>query len=466
MNKLGLLSSVVFAFFLTPSVQAQQTNTNPVVVKDVEQKKFLDIQVVKSKSGVEAWLVEDHSLPIISLDMGFIGSGSVNDPMNKQGLSRLVSNTMDEGAGKYDSQAFQKRLSDKSISLYFSSGRDNFSVSLKTLSKNKDLAFELLDVALNEPRFDEEPVERMRQANLSRIKSSLSKPDWLAARLMNDRIYGSDVYGQNSGGSLTSMAAITIEDLKEFTKNQIGKNRVKLSVVGDITAKELSQRIDEVFADMPEVNPAHKTEDVALDLTKNYIHEMDIPQSSVIIVGQGIDRFDPDYQAAKVTNFILGGGGFGSRLTEEAREEKGLTYGIYSSLSSLDRVDLFTISTSTKNETVDEMLKVIEGQISSIIENGVSEEELNNAKSYLIGSLPLSLSSTDKISSLMLSLQLSGREIDYLEDREQKIKAVTVADIKRVAQRILSQPRSSFIVGRPDDMDGTFEYVTDIPNAE
>ena len=438
----------------------------PVEPQEPVQEKFLDIKLVKSESGVEAWLVEDHSLPIISMDIGFIGAGSINESLEKQGLARLASNTMDEGAGEYDSKSFQKLLSDKSISFRFSSGRDNFQASLKTLTKNKDLAFELLDVALNQPRFDEEPVERRKQANLSRIRSSIANPDWIASRILNDRIYGNDPYAQNSGGTLTTLQALTTEDLKSFVENQISRRGLKISVVGDITASELKERMDKIFGDMNAGLPKSPLPMVELDLGTNYIHEMDIPQSVITIVGEGIDRFDPDYQAAKVMNFILGGGGFGSRLMEEAREKRGLTYGIYSSLSNLDRANLFTVSTSTKNASVQEMLDIIKSEIQKMQEEGVTEAELANAKSYLIGSLPLSLTSTDKISGLMLSLQLSGREQDYLEVREKEIEALTSEDIQRAARRILSGNFSTFIVGNPSHLKNEYIHVVDIPNAE
>ena len=185
--------------------------------------KVLDIEQVTSPGGIKAWLVEDHSVPVIAMQFGFRGVGGALDPVDKQGLSRMLSNTLDEGAGELDSQTFQKELRDLSIGLSFGSDRDDFSGSLKTLSQNKKRAFELTALALTKPRFDEEPVKRMREANQSRIRSSLTDPDWMTARIMNDRAFEGHVYSQNSGGSLSSLEKISPEDLRAFHKNNIGK---------------------------------------------------------------------------------------------------------------------------------------------------------------------------------------------------------------------------------------------------
>lgn len=217
--------------------------------------KILDIQEVASETGISAWLAEDHSLPVIALTFTFLDSGTALDPQEKQGLVRMLSNTMDEGAGDLDSQSFQKALSDHSITLVFSAGRDGFGGDLKTLTRNKDKAFELLRLALTAPRFDDEPVARMRAANMARIRSSLSDPEWVSARILNDRMFESHPYAMNSGGSLTSLAAITTADLKRFHKTFLTRDRLLIAAAGDITADELKTRLDAVFGALPAAAP-------------------------------------------------------------------------------------------------------------------------------------------------------------------------------------------------------------------
>lgn len=440
-----------------------------------QHHKFLNIQPVTSKSGITAWLVEDHSLPIIALDYAFEGAGTKNDPLEKQGLTHLASNTMDEGAGDLDAQEFQKMLQDHSVSLSFSASRDHFSGHLKTLTKNKDKAFSLLALALNDPRFDDDAITRMRNANQSRIRSSLANPKWLAARLQNDRLFEGHAYALNSGGTLSSLDAITAEDLRAFQKT-LGKNQLVIAVVGDITAQDLARHLDAVFGGLPDVAHEAPQKQVLQNAGSTYLYKQNIPQSIIEIAQDGISRQDKDFYSAYVMNFILGASGFGSRLMEEIREKRGLTYGVYSYFRNYDEADLLNVSTSTENKNVPEMLSLIHAQWDKMKETPVSEEELAQAKSYLIGSLPLSLTSTGSISSLLLSLQLEHLPLDYLDTRADKINSVSVSDIQRVSQRLLDVDKmTTIIVGNTDNialMRGNtkekldVKTITELPNVE
>ncbi len=436
------------------------------------QDKFLDIQEVTSGSGIKAWLVEDHSLPIISMNYAFRGSGAKNDPYEKQGLARLASNTMDEGAADLESQTFQKMLQDNSISLSFSAGRDHFSGSLKTLSQNKDMAFDLLNKALTEPRFDDEPLSRMREANKSRIRSSLSNPNWIAARLQNDRLFEGHEYAMNSGGTLSSLEKITAEDLHKFHEG-LGRNRLIIGVAGDITAKELKQRLDDIFAELPVIEREDPRKIKLSNEGKAYLFRQNIPQTIIKIAQPGVNRQDEDFYSAYLMNFILGASGFGSRLMEEIRENRGLTYGIYSYFSQFEEADILNVSTSTANENVEEMVSLISEEWQKMRETPVSEKELEQAKSYIIGSLPLSLTSTDSISGILLSLQLDDLPVDYLDTRADKINAVSASDIAAVCKRLLDIEKMTLImVGDPPDIasltigNHAVSEVTELPNVE
>jgi zinc protease len=459
MNKISHLILFVLFLAIAPFTACAEDT--------LEDKKFLDIQQIETASGIKIWLVEDHSLPIISVDFAFRNAGAKQDPADKQGLSILASNTMDEGAGQYNSEAFQQLLADHSISLRFASGRDDFSGSLKTLSRKKDIAFELLELALTTPRFDAEPLERMRAANLARIQRSRAKPEWMAARLMNDIAYGNHPYAQNSGGTLTTLQNITADDLNTFVKDRLALNNLVIAVVGDITPEDLSQTLENVFGKLPKTAALKDIPDLTLKNTNTttlYAH--DIPQTIIRITQAGIDRDDPDFYTASIMNYILGGSGFGSRLMEEIREKRGLTYGIYSGLSQSNHIDTLNVSTSTKNETTREMLDLIKAEWQKMKNQPVTEAELADAKSYLIGSMPLSLSSTDNISSLLLGLQLDGLPIDYLDQRADKINAVTQSDISRVAAALLTPDQMiTILVGTPENITPT-NIVETLPNVD
>lgn len=429
--------------------------------------KVLDIQQVTSPGGIKAWLMEDHSVPVIAMQFGFRGVGGALDPADKQGLSRMLSNTLDEGAGELDSQAFQKELRDLSIALSFGSDRDDFSGSLKTLSQNKKRAFGLTALALTKPRFDEEPVKRMREANQSRIRSSLTDPEWIAARIMNDRAFEGHVYSQNSGGSLSSLEKIGPEDLRAFHKNNIGKNNLVVAVSGDMTKEELAATLDKIFGGLPDVKPPVQAPDIALqNAGKVFVFKKDIPQTIVEMLQPGIDRHHPDYQLAQVMNFVLGSSGFGSRLTEEIREKRGLTYGIYSYFIDMRHFDGLQVSTSTETKNTAEMISLVKVEWEKMKNEPIREQELLDAKSYLIGSLPLSLTSTDDIAGLLLSLQMDDMPVDYLEQREDKIKSATTTDVQRVAKELLDSSKMiTVLTGNPENIPGAVP-VEKLPNVE
>jgi zinc protease len=429
--------------------------------------RFLPIKEIKTESGLSVWLVEDHSLPIIAMQYLFLDSGTSLDPDNKQGLVRMLSNTMDEGAGDLDSHSFQKALADNSISLSFSAGRDGFGGQVKTLSRNKDLAFSLLEKAMSSPRFDDEPVARMRDANITRIKSSMGRPEWMSARLVNDRAFENHPYGKNSGGTLSSLQTITPDDLRTFKKDYLTKDRLLVAITGDITPEEVKASLDKTFSALKDKAGSQKISDVTLQNGgKTFLYERPIPQTIIEITMPSFGHTDPDYYALQVMNYILGGGGFGSRLMDEVREKRGLTYGIYSSLQDFRHANLIGISTSTKNESLAEVLNIIQKVLKDMQSKVVTDKELADAKSYIIGSMPLALSSTDQIASIALTLLMNGFPMDYLDNYADRINAVTAEDVQRVATRVL-KPESmlTVLVGKPTGIENAI-VVESLPNVQ
>jgi zinc protease len=434
----------------------------------IARENVLDIQEVTSPKGIKAWLVEDHSIPVISIEISFTGAGALTDPKSKQGLSRMLSNMLDEGAGDLSSQAFQKELRDQSISLSFSSSRDTFNGSLKTLKTNKDRALELLKLSLTKPRFDAEPLSRMRAANESRIRSSVSDPEWIAARIMNDQAFSGHAYAMNTGGTLSTLKTITSADLKKSMQENFSLENLKIGVCGDITETELQKLLDDVFGALPAKRKTQtKTDDITLQNQGSIaLYKKEIPQTIIEIMQPGLDKNHPDYHGAQVMNQILGASGFGSRLTDEIREKRGLTYGIYSYLFNLEHSDTLAVSTSTGNENVQEMLGLIRTEWDKMKQAPPSTQELTDAKTYMIGALPLSLTSTDKIASLLASLQSDGLPIDYLENRNTAIRSATPDDILRISKTLLNADQfTTVLVGAPQNVTPTIT-VEKLPNVE
>jgi len=427
---------------------------------------FLPITAFKTPGGFDVWFVEDKTLPIIAMQFWFDESGSAHDRLDQQGLARMLSNTLDEGAGDLNAQDFQKALNDHSITLLFDASRDGFGGRLKTLTRTQDKAFDLLAKALSSPRFEEEAINRMRDANIARIMDAMSDPQWIAARILNDKMFEGHPYAQNSGGTIASLSSLTADDLKSFKSDALTQDRLKIVITGDLDQETASQAVDQIFSSLPQKSSLSSIANVTLqNQSKTFLFEKDVPQSVIEIALPAFGHDDPDYYALQVLNYIFGGAGFGSRLMEEAREKRGLTYGIYSSIDTYKQIDVLSISTSTKNESVGEMLSVIKDVMKNLRENPVSEKELNDAKLFLTGSMPLMLSSTDSIASTILSLRIEDLPIDYYDGYAQKIKAVTISDLQRVAERIL-HPESmvTILVGKPENVPNTTP-ITTIPNV-
>lgn len=453
---LFILAIIAFVLFIAVQAQAQKT-----------EKPFINIQEIKTGNGLTLWHVEDRTLPIVSLKFMVKGHGTTLDPDDKQGMIRLLSNTMDEGAGKLNGQDFQKQLSDHSISLAFNAGRDYFGGDLITLSRNKEKAFELLTLSISQPRFDEEAIVRMGDANITRIKSSLSEPDWIAARILNDKFFQGHPYSKNSGGTISGLKSITPDHLKAAHKKILSKNNLLIASAGDISANEISQAVDRIFYSLPLDTEKNSIKNLTyIKNTKPYLFEKDIPQTMVEIMIPTFDQKDPDYYALQVLNYIFGGAGFGSRLMQTAREERGLTYGIYSDLQDMDYADMMSISTSTKNESVVEMMAIITSEMEKLKTTKVGEKELQNAKSYITGSMPLALKSTGDFADIALSLQAQEKPIDYLEHYDDRINSVTSDDILRVAKRVLIKENMvTVLVGMPINLNNITK-IESIPNVE
>ena len=408
------------------------------------------IDRVRSSGGIEAWLVEDHSVPVVSLRVIFRG-GSALDPADKLGLANMTASLLDEGAGPYDSQAFQRRLEDLSISLSFEDGLDTFGGSLKTLSANKETAFDLFRLAMTEPHFDPEAVERIRSGILARIRRSAADPDYLVGRLWWSRAFPDHPYGRPTNGTVETVSRIDQSDLKGFVARRLARDTMYIGVVGDITPAELAPVLDRVFGDLP-AQAAPYTLPAAEPKAGGTIAfiERPVPQSVVLFGKAGLKRADPDFYAAFVMNHILGGGSFSSRLYQEVREKKGLAYSIGTYLYPLDWSPLILGSVATQNARVGESIALIRQEWSRLASGGVSEEELAAAKAYLTGSYVLQFDNTDKISRLLVSIQLDDLGIDYIDKRNGYIEAVTRADIARVAKRLLNAKVLSFsVVGQP-----------------
>lgn len=408
--------------------------------------RAVTIERVTSPGGIEAWLVQDHVNPIIAVDIAFKG-GSAADPAGKGGLAEMVGGLLDEGAGDLDSQAFHGKLEDLAIGFGFSAGPDDFHGHVQTVTANRETAFDLLRLSLSQPRFDADAVERVRGQILTILAGELQNPNVVARRAFAQAIYPDHPYGLPGDGTPESIKSITADDLKAWVKARLGRDVMTISVVGDITPGELAGLLDRTFGALPAKADPIALADVEPKATGDVqVIRRSIPQSVVMFGEPGLKRDDPDWYAAYVMNYILGGGGLSSRLMTEVRVKRGLAYGVYTYLAPRDHSALLAGSVATRNDRVRDSLAVIREEWRRMAERGATAEELADAKTYLNGSFPLQLESTRAIAGLLEAIQLDHLGIDYLDRRSRLIDAVTLADIRRVAARLLDEHRLSFVV--------------------
>lgn len=413
----------------------------------------VDVQRVESKGGVTALLVEDHTNPIINVRFVFRG-GSALDPNGMEGLANMVSGLLDEGAGQLDSQAFQQRLEELVVSLSFSASRDTFGGSLSTLTRTRDEAFSLLQLALSQPRFDEEPVQRIRSQILANLRHESEDPDAIAGKTLFRTLFDGHVYGRPKSGSPETVNAITSQALHTFVSERFARNNLVIGVVGDITANELATLLDETFGDLPAEASDWAIANVAPPATgSQVVVRKNVPQSAILFAQKGPKRDDPDFYAAYVMNYVLGGGGFSSRLYSEVREKRGLAYSVYSYLTPYDYAALILGGSGTANARVTETLDVLRSEWKRLADNGVSEEELADAKTYLTGSYPLRFTASGRIAGMLTGIQLDNLGMDYFDKRNTYIDAVTLEDVNRVARQWLDPDDLTIvIVGEPENL--------------
>jgi len=409
------------------------------------------IQDVRSPGGIRAWLVEEHTFPLVSMSFSFAG-GAAADPTGKSGLANFLSGMLDEGAGDLDSEAFRERRDILSAKLSFEARSDRFAGDFQTLTESRDESFALLGLALSRPRFDEEPMRRIRDQILLGIEDDEQDPENIAFEAWRARAFGTHPYGSNLQGTPASVAAITATDLRGLSRRVLTRDTLIVSVVGDIDASTLGRLLDATFLTLPAKGEAVPVAELTVPPGPSLaVIDRDSTQSIIQFGAEGLKRSDPDYLAAYVMNDMLGGSGFGSRLTDEIREKRGLTYSIYTTLLPLEHGAVFLGGAATRNEKAGETLELIRHELRRFADEGPSQQELDDARTYITGSYALNFDSSTKIADQLQSIQELNLGIDYIDRRNGLIEALTLADIRRVAKRLIDSERLIVtVVGRPE----------------
>ena len=422
------------------------------LVASLPARAEVQIQEVTSAGGLTAWLVEEPSIPFVAMEVRFRGGASLDDP-EKRGAINLMTGLLEEGAGDLDARGFAEAQEDLASYFGFDVDRDALSVSARFLTENREASIALLREALVNPRFDAEAVERVRGQVLSIIQSDAKDPNDIAGRTFGEIAYGDHPYAHPVNGTLESVAALTRDDLLAAHRAVLARDRIYIGVVGDITPEELGPMLDSLLGDLPETGaPMPPMADVSLPGGMTVV-DFPVPQSVALFGQKGISQSDPDFFAALILNQVLGGGGFQSRLMDEVREKRGLTYGVYSYLASRDLANVYMGSVSSSNDLIAEAIAVIREEWERAATEGITQKELEDAKTYITGSYPLRFDGNATIANILVGMQMLGLPIDYIETRNDKVDAVTLDDVKRVAAELLEPENLHFVVvGQPEGL--------------
>lgn len=413
----------------------------------------MDIREITTDSGIKAWFVHNDTVPIVTIRFAFDG-GSSQDPEDMTGMAYLMSGLFDEGAGDLDSEAFQKQLDVAGAEMSFDADKDEMYGSMRMVSDKTDEAFDLLRLAVNEPRFDQRPVDRIRGQIEASILADSRDPQEQAEIEFAKAIYGDHPYARRDKGTPESLDRIEPDDLAAFHERMFAKSNLHVAVVGDIDAETLKGKLDAIFGGLPH-KPDLKTvgrADLHLDQTVRVDYAL--PQTTIRLAYPGVARDDPDFFAAYIMNHILGGGTFSSRLFEEVREKRGLAYGVGSGLVSRRHSDSLMIGTATSSKSADKTLDIMRDVAKTLADDGVTEEELAEAKKNIIGAYAISnLDSSSAIASTLVDLQIEKLGIDYIDRREKLINDVTKDQVDAAAKRLLLAKPAIMIVG-PEAKEG------------
>lgn len=414
-----------------------------------------EVQIVTSPGGITAWLVREPAIPMLALEISF-DTGARLDPPEAQGATYFLSTMLDEGTGDMDGAAYQAAAQTLALRYGFSAGRESFSVSAKMLTENLDESVALLRAALTAPRFDAEPLERMRASILSDLRSDEADPDHLAARAWRKAVYGGDVQARDPRGSAADVEKISAEDLRAARLRALNRRGMSIGAVGDVSPEQLGLLLDRLLGDLPDAPlPQEPVLDVKTDGALQVV-TFDTPQAVARLVGPGLRRHDPDFFPAYVMNHILGGGGFTSRLMVEVREKRGLTYGVWSYLVAEERQGLYVAGVSSDNKRIGTAVEVIKAEWRRMAEQGPTAAELEAAKRYLTGAYPLRFDSNGKIARQLVGIMSLGYTPDYIRKRNAWVEAVTLEDVKRVAKRLLDADGLHVtVVGKPEGLPGS-----------
>lgn len=407
----------------------------------------LDIKRTVLPNGLVVLYSEKHSLPIVMVTL-LVKASQLNEPQEKAGLANLAAELLTEGTKNRKSIEISDEIEFIGASLDASAGSDYTTITLSVLKKDINKGFDLFSDILLNPIFPQEEIDRKRELIKGFLRQREEEPSFLAGRAFKKWVFGEHPYGRLTEGSVETVDNIKRENLIKFHSDYFLPNNSILSVVGDLTSEELDAFIEKYLSEWKKAElPSRVVEKLSSEKKKKIIKiDRDLTQANIILGNLGISRDNPDYYAVSVMNYILGGGGFASRLMQSIRDEMGLAYDVHSFFSAGEEEGSFQVSIQTKNESANTAIDEILKQIDRIKKERVSNQELSDAKSYLTGNFPIRLDTNKKIADFLANVEFYNLGLDYVEKYPVYVNSVTKEDILRVAQRYLDSENYVLVV--------------------
>ena len=410
----------------------------------------IDIQHWQTSTGADVYFVENHDLPIIDISTNF-AAGSARDTQPKAGLAALTRHVMTLGAAGLSDEEISKRMADVGAILGGDFDADRAGFSLRTLSseRERDQALDIYTRIMHQPDFPAPILEREKARVIAGLKEAMTRPASIASKAFMTKLYGNHPYALEEGSDPQTVAGITRDDLQQFYANTYGAKNATIAMIGDMSRAQAEQIADRISQGLPQADEAAPLPDVK-NLDQPQLVRIPHPatQAHILLGYPGVSRGDPDYFPLYVGNYILGGGGFVSRLTEEVRENRGLAYSVYSYFMPMSQRGPFQLGLQTKREQTDEALKVVQETLDKFVRQGVTAEELKAAKQNIVGGFPLRIDSNAKILDYLAVIGFYKLPLNYLDNFTKQVESVTAAQIKDAfTRRLKTDKMLTVIVG-------------------
>jgi len=398
-------------------------------------------------TGLTVLVIEEHSLPIVQIH-ALVKAGSAQDPPEKAGLANFVASLLDEGTTTRTAGQIAEQIEFVGGSLQTRAAEDFTTVTARVLKKDLDLGFELLADVIQHPAFAEAELERVRAQLLGQIQSEKDDPGQVAAKVFRQLVFEGHPYRWPVNGTEETLPHVTRQDLQTFHAREYLPNQTILAVVGDVNADQVRAELAKHFAAWKRGSAATRPHRALPSIEKPVVRliEKDLTQATIMLGHGSMSRTNPDYYAFTVMNYILGAGGFSSRLMDSIRDNQGLAYSVVSMLDANLTAGTFFVNLQTRNEAANQALNGVLNELKGMRDGTVTDQELNDAKAYLMGSFPLRLDTTAKLAEILGLVEFFGLGLDYFTQYPRWIERVTKDDVQRISKQYLHPDRYALVL--------------------